>query len=96
MTLHDLGDLIIWLGAVAAALTAIALVVRRVVVTPLKNWISEQIREPVTAIRAELSYNHGTSMKDAVHRTELKLDELATRLDTHIGEHIGGGAHFDD
>lgn len=38
----------------------------------------------------ELSPNHGSSIKDTVHRTERKVDALGERLDEHIRNHPGG------
>ncbi|WUI00198.1 hypothetical protein OHR68_43150 [Spirillospora sp. NBC_00431] len=100
MTIKDLGDLIIWAGGVAAALTAIAFLIYRVFVKPFVRWLKEQItetrgqveaaRETAEAVHAEVTPNHGTSLKDAVTRIETKVDGLDKRLTEHINNHPGG------
>lgn len=45
MTVRELGDFIIWAGAVVGALLAIGAVLRVVVVAPLKRHVGEEVRE---------------------------------------------------
>ncbi|MFD0883720.1 hypothetical protein ACFQ08_04010 [Streptosporangium algeriense] len=100
MTIRALGDLVVYLGAVAAALAAIGVVVRWAVVRPLKKWVAEQVgmvRESTAAVQetadkvhAEVSPNHGQSLKDTVNRTESKIDMLTQRFDDHLRNHPGG------
>lgn len=93
MTVKDLGDLVIYAGAVAAALSAIAAAVWWIFVRPFTKWLREQItatQGTAEAVHAEMSPNHGTSMRDAVDRAEVKLDRLDERLDDHIRNHPGG------
>ncbi len=100
MTFRDLGDIILYLGGVATALAAIWLVLRWAVLRPLKRWIGEQIRqvkqgteavqETANAVKAEVTPNHGNSLKDAVTRTEIKLDALTRRFDDHLINHPRG------
>ncbi|WP_329251840.1 hypothetical protein OG417_07860 [Actinoallomurus sp. NBC_01490] len=101
MTVRGLGDVIIYLGAVAGALTAVGVLARWCVVRPLKRWLAAEVGAPLqqarqvaedthsktTAIEAEVSHNHGTSLKDAVTRTEQKVDTLSARFDDHLRTH---------
>ncbi|MEV0968526.1 hypothetical protein [Microtetraspora glauca] len=101
MTVRSLGDLIIYSGTVAAALAAIGAIVRWVVLRPLKKWIAEQIRkvqqstqavqETADKVHAEVSPNHGHSLKDTVVRTEVKVDLLTKRFEDHLTNHPSGG-----
>jgi hypothetical protein len=90
LTIKDLGDALIYLGGVAGALAAIGVVLRYVVVQPLKKWMREQVKPPLEQVRAEVSHNSGHSLKDAVSRVERKVDRLDERLDAHIDNHPGG------
>jgi len=55
INLHHFGDAIIYMGAIAAALAAIGILLRWVVVRPLKTWISEEIREPLSGLRTQIA-----------------------------------------
>ena len=94
MTVRHLGDLIIYLGAIAAALAAIGALLRYLVVGPLKRWIRDELRAPLEATRSsaaaietEVSRNSGSSMKDAVVRTEAKVDVLGERFNDHLNRY---------
>lgn len=83
-------EVILRIGAVAVALTAIAaalaLVGRVVIVRPLRHFIAEALEEParrVERLEAEFHPNSGTSMRDAVTRLETKVDRLAEDLSAH-------------
>lgn len=99
MTIKHLGDLIIWIGAVAAALSATGWFVYRVFVRAFVRWLKEQItetrgqveaaRETAEAVHAEVTPNHGSSLKDAVVRTETKVDQLDRRFTDHLINHPG-------
>ena len=100
MTIKHLGDLIIWAGGVAAALTAIGFLVYRVFVRAFIRWLKEQIvqtreaatetRDAANAVQAEVTPNHGSSMKDQLTRTEQKVDQLDRRFTDHLINHPGG------
>lgn len=97
MTVRHLGDLIIYLGAIAAALTAVGALLRYLVVRPLKRMIRDEVRAPLhetrtsaAAIEAEVSHNHGTSLKDAVTRTETAVKTLSARFEDHLINHPKG------
>lgn len=51
---------------------------RQLVSDPLGGWTKKQIRDEVdddfTKIKDELSYNHGSSVKDMVHKIAEALD----------------------
>jgi hypothetical protein len=91
-------DLLIYLGAGAAALIAIGALARGI-------WrINRRIVVIVNAVK-ELAPNGGRSIKDTVTRTERKLDETACKVDAtteglrqlreqfdaHIADGSGGG-----
>ncbi len=87
MGLKDLGDFLIYLGAIAAALAAIGVVLRFVVVRPLMNKLKAELIPKTNTIHAEVTPNHGSSMKDQITRTETKLDTLEKRFSDHILNH---------
>lgn len=97
MTFKEFGDLLIYLGAVAAALSAIAWLLYRVAWRPFVRTLKAELgatREAAEAgtltaeaVHAEMSPNHGTSLRDAVDRAEVKLDSLDERLSDHIRDH---------
>lgn len=90
-TLRQLGDFILYFGAVAAALTAIGLLMRFVILSPLKKWISEQITQrlatPLNKVHTEMTDTGNGSIKSAVKRTEQKVDDLTIRFDRHLESH---------
>ncbi|MEU9022351.1 hypothetical protein [Actinomadura sp. NPDC048394] len=91
--LRDLGGALIYLGYLAGALAAIGVVMRYVVlrwvVLPLKTWLREQIKPRLDDVHAEVTPNHGSSLKDAVTRIEQQQHELAQRLTDHLTNHPG-------
>lgn len=82
--LKTLGDLVLYLGAVATALVAIAYLFRRIVLLPLKAWIKEQVGDPVQEIRHEVTPNSGSSMKDDMSSVRESVDALTEQLTGHI------------
>lgn len=90
MTIKDLSDFVIYLGAFAAALSAIGYLLYRVAWRPFVRTLKAELgatRETAEAVHAEMSPNHGTSLRDAVDRAEVKLDSLDARLTDHIRDH---------
>jgi len=91
VTLKDLGDVIVAVGAVCGALLLIAAVVRFVVLRPLKTWITKdlapKILEPLHVVKDEVTENKGLSLKDAVVRVESRVGTLSARFDDHITLH---------
>lgn len=71
MTLKNLGDIVIWLGAVAGALYAIWLMLRAAVVNPIRK-----------SIGAEL-----TPLANRLIKVEHKVTNLDTRMSDHIVTH---------
>ena|SRR5260221_12362698 len=55
INLHNLANIIIYTGALATALIAMGILLRWVVVRPLKRWISEEIREPLANLKTQIS-----------------------------------------
>lgn len=100
VTVRHLGDIIIWMGAVVGGLTAIGGFLYWVAVRPFRRWLREQIgqvreateqtRDAAEAVHAEVTPNHGSSMKDQLTRTEQKVDQLDRRFTDHLINHPGG------
>lgn len=88
--MKDVGDVILYAGGIATALAAIGVLLRYIVVRPMRKWIVEQVKQPVDAVHAEMSPDHGHSLRDAVNRTEHKVDTLARRFDDHLINHPRG------
>lgn len=87
--LRTIGAAVIYLGMVAGALAAIGVVLRFAVVRPLQKWLREQIRAPLTEVHAEVTPNHGGSLKDAVTRIEAAQRAESQRLTDHLTHHPG-------
>lgn len=83
------GQYVIYAGELAGAVVAIGAVARIVVVAPLKKWLREQIQPKLQEVHAEVTPNHGSSLKDAVDRTETAVTELRQALRDHIEHHPG-------
>jgi hypothetical protein len=90
MTIMDVGNFFIYAGAIATALLAIGALLRFVVVRPLLKKLRAELA-PVQAgmitTVAEVTPDHGGSMKDQVTRTELKIDVLEERFKNHLINH---------
>lgn len=110
---------VIRMGAVAAALTAIigllviawkggrrGLVFARRVVHLVDDVLGEPahgsqparpgwgdrlgaIEADLSAIKAEMHPNHGSSLRDVVDRVERRVERVEHRLDEHLAGHIG-------
>lgn len=91
ITIKDLSDMLIYLGAVAAALAAIAVVFRFAVFRPWQRWTEElvkkQITVPLDKVHTEMTPNGGGSMKDQLNRVELKVNLISERVDRHLETH---------
>ena len=90
MDTPQVDDLLIWLGGVAVALTAIigALALG-------KRLLLGQVHKDLDEVRKELKPNGGASVRDAIDRiaekqTEIQRDvrEVRQRLDDHITWHL--------
>lgn len=71
MTVRALGELIIWLGAIAGALYAIWALLRLAVVNPIRKSIGTEL-SPVT---------------NRLEKVEQKMINLDTRMSDHIATH---------
>lgn len=91
VSIKDFGDVVIYVGAVAAALGAIAVVMRYVVLRPAQRYIKEQITSRVVApldkVKTQMEPNGGSSLKDQMNRVELKVNLISERLDRHLETH---------
>lgn len=98
ITIKDLGDVVLYAGALAAALGAIGVLFRYAFLHPLKRWLTEQITQrisvPLHTVKSEVTSNGGSSMKDrvgdtkqAVQRLDDKVVTLSERFDRHLENH---------
>lgn len=85
--LRLIGDTIIYVGAVVLALTALGAFLRVVVVRPLMKKLREELIPQTAVIHAEMTPDHGNSMKDHVTRTAVKVEELEKRFGDHLVNH---------
>jgi hypothetical protein len=86
VTIADLKDWVLTLGAVAAALAAIGIVLRVAVVRPLQNWLRDQVAGPVADIHHEVKPDHGGSMREDVTDLRDGVAVLQTTMDAHLKE----------
>ncbi len=71
LELQDIAAAVIYLGCIAGALTAIAIVVRWTVLRPLKAWIMLQVKAPLIRIEQRLEdhiRNHPGAANERVRR----------------------------
>jgi len=87
MTLHDLGDVVVWAGTVAGALITLSVLAKWLILRPLKTYINKDVVTPIKAVKAEVVENEGRSMKDAIVRVESRLGTLDARFQDHITLH---------
>lgn len=91
ISVKDFGDVLIYLGAVSAALAAIGVVFRYTVLRPWQRWtenlVKQRISMPLDKVSNEMSPNGGSSMKDSMNRVELKVNLLSERFDRHLETH---------
>lgn len=87
ISLKDLGDTVLYIGGVAAALTAIGLLMRFVVLKPLVRHIKEQVSPPLAKVYTEVHTNGGSTMKDQLTSIEKKITILSKRFDEHLENH---------
>lgn len=73
ISIRDLGDALLYLGALAAAITAIGVVVRLAVWRPFTRFIARMINEPLVEIRDRLE----------------SYGDLSKRFDDHLVNHHG-------
>ncbi|MGW5259704.1 hypothetical protein ACWEQG_01935 [Microbispora sp. NPDC004025] len=91
MTIRDLGDAILYAGALAAALAAIGVVARWAVLRPLKKWIAEQIgqvkqgtaavQETAQAVQATADKVHAEVSPNHGHSLKDHVIRTETKLD---------------
>lgn len=81
MHVRTLGDFIIYLGAVAGALASLGLLLRYLVVGPLKRWIVEQT-QPAREAAAQLR-PHGAA-RDLLQTAVREVAEMRTQLDAQM------------
>jgi PAS domain S-box-containing protein len=93
--LGESGKVIIYFGAIAAAITALIMFIKRVhrwfqsTYAGLEWVFSEEhdhkmIQNSLDAITLELTNNGGTSLKDAIDRIEHKQDFMSAHMRTHL------------
>lgn len=86
----QIDDFVLWSGAVIGAL-----VVATTGLAALHRLVFGPVRKDIENIQSQLVKNSGTSLRDAVDRTEKKqaeihedLRRIANRLDEHIQWHL--------
>jgi hypothetical protein len=84
--LRNLGDLLIWLGAVATAALALGTVGHFLVVRPLRRWIKEQIGVPIQATAKSLETSNGKTAGRFIEDSAGTLDEMKSELHQIRGE----------
>lgn len=90
MTVRDVGNLVVYLGAIAAALTAIGVVFRFAVLRPLRRWAERELRGPMQAIGTEVGADsQGPTLKDLILNTSWRMTNLERRFDDHMKNHPG-------
>jgi hypothetical protein len=90
VTVQELGELLIWLGAIAGALLAIGTVLRLWVVNPLKrntNVELQSVKANVAKVLAEIAPENGVRMGERLNGVELRLAAVETRVGDHITTH---------
>lgn len=75
---HALLDWLILAGTSAGAVSAVVLLWRTVLKSALASVLRDVLRqdERLEVVGHELTRNHGTSLKDAVHRTDRRTEVL--------------------
>jgi hypothetical protein len=86
----DLGVLLgVFTALVAASQTKpCRYVFGRLVADPVTHWLRREVEDVVAPIRAELTTNGGSSVKDAVTRIEHRIaqaDKRFSRIERHVG-----------
>lgn len=91
MTIQGPVEWVVLLGSVVAAIVAIVGIVQRWAISPAARSLRETIREElaplqtaVEDVRREVTYNGGTSLKDAVRRTEDRVTKVESEVETVI------------
>lgn len=72
VTLKSLGDIVIWMGAIAGALYAIWLMLRAAIVNPIRRSVRDEL----------------TPVADRLQKVEIGVSALDTRMSDHIATHV--------
>lgn len=82
--MEALADVPDWIIVTAAVITAFGVIWRKFV-QPTAKLLAE-IREALTYVQRELSFNGGSSMRDAIQRIDIqvrRLDDRLTQIETN-------------
>ena len=71
MTIKTLGDIVIWMGAIAGALLGIGMFLRAVLLRPMKSSLTAET----------------DGIKTSLDKVELRLGGLEQRMSDHIATH---------
>ena len=89
VTITGWTEWVLLLGSLVGAVVAVVGVVQRWVVQPMSRSLRDTIREelgPISTrvedIAREVTYNGGSSLKDAVRRIETRQDRMEGQVDT--------------
>lgn len=87
---------VLLLGSLVGAVVAIVGIVQRWIIHPLGRGLRETIKEElkpisdrVEDIAREVTYNGGSSLKDAVRRIEQRQDRMEGQVETILRIHEG-------
>lgn len=90
MTVSELGELIIWVGAVLGALLVMGAFLRMAVVNPLKrntNAELETVKKDISKVLREVAPETGPSMGERVRVVEIGVASLDQRMSDHLLTH---------
>lgn len=80
----DASDAVIYLGAVAGAVTGIGFVLRIAIIRPVMRYLKNTINPSLATVRHEVTNNQGSSLKDDVTAIKHQLQELTRVVTDHI------------
>lgn len=93
-------EYVLLIGSLVGAVVAIVGIVQRWVIHPLSRSLRETIKEELSPISKrvediarEVTYNGGSSLKDAVRRIEQRQDRMEGQVDTLLRLADGHAQH---
>lgn len=85
--INNVGEGVIWTSAVVGGIAVMLRVAGTYILKPYaRTRLAKQLAplvDELATIRAEVTYNGGGSLKDAVRRTERRLDHMEGRMEEH-------------
>jgi hypothetical protein len=90
MTVNELVDLIIRLGAAVGALTGIVYALRVVIVKPLKSFYTkelQQVKSDSAKVLRQVAPVNGPTLNQRLEQMEFRMSALDQRMTDHILTH---------